>query len=70
VHFTLDCVILQAVEKEYGGHISDDHLSMAVEFQEDTITLTVAVDGEVLENGWKITPLVSPTVSLLKSFNT
>jgi len=56
-------VILQAVEKEYGGHISDDHLSMAVEFQEDTITLAVAVDGEVLENGWKITPLVPPTVS-------
>jgi len=38
-------VILQAVENQYGSHVSDDHLSMAVEFQEDTITLEVPVGG-------------------------
>ena len=63
-------MILQAVESEYAGRTSDDHLSMAVEFQEDTITLAVPVDGEILENGWRITPLVPPTVSLLQLFNT
>ena len=64
-HFTFDCIILQAVEKEYAEYTSDDHLSMAIEFQDDTITLKVPVGGEVLENGWEITPLTPPTVSLL-----
>jgi len=57
--------ILQAVKEEYAGHTSDDHFRVAVEFQEDTITLAVSVDGEVLENGWEITPLTPPIVSLL-----
>jgi len=48
----------------FAGHASDDHLSMAEEFQDDTITLEVPVDGEDLENGWEITPLIPPTVSL------
>ena len=61
LHFT---VMLQAVKKEYAGHASDGHLSLAVEFREDAITLMVPVDGEVLENGWEITPLTPPTVSL------
>ena len=56
---------MQAVEKEYAEYTSDDHLSMAIEFQDDTITLKVPVGGEVLENGWEITPLTPPTVSLL-----
>ena len=66
LHFT---VMLQAVEKEYAGRASDDHLSLAVEFQKDTITLMVPVDGEVLENGWEITPLTPPTVSLLHMYS-
>lgn len=57
-------MMLQAVESMFAGHASDDHLSMAEEFQDDTITLEVPVDGEVLENGWEITPLIPPTVSL------
>ena len=57
--------MLQAVERVFAGHASDDHLSMAVEFQEDTITLEVPVDGEDLKNGWEITPLTPPAVSLL-----
>ena len=60
--------MLQAVEKEYAGRASDDHLGLDVEFQKDTITLTVPVEGEVLENGWEITPLTPPTVSLLQTF--
>lgn len=62
-------MILQAVERVYAGHASDDRLSLAVEFQDDRITLTVPDDGEVLENGWEITPLTPPTVSLLQSFS-
>jgi len=60
---------LQVVESVYAGHASDNHLSLAVEFQDDKITLTVPDDGEVLENGWEITPLTPPTVSLLQSFS-
>ena len=41
---------MQAVKKVYAGYASDDRLSLAVVFQEDTIKLTVPVDGEVLEN--------------------
>ena len=57
---------MQAVKKVYAGYASDDHLSLAVVFQEDRIKLTVPVDGEVLENGWEITPLTPPTVSLIQ----
>ena len=56
--------ILQAVDSEFPGHTSDDHLSMPVEFQDDAITLEVPED-EVLKNGWEITPLTPPTVSML-----
>ena len=58
---------MQAVKKVYAGYASDDHLSLAVVFQEDRIKLTVPVDGEVLENGWEITPLTPPTVSLIQT---
>ena len=58
---------MQAVKKVYAGYASDDHLSLAVVFQEDRIKLTVPVDGEVLQNGWEITPLTPPTVSLIQT---
>jgi len=35
----------------FAGHASDDHLSMAVEFQDDTIMLEVPVDGQVKRSG-------------------
>ena len=63
--FYINKSILQAVKAEYAGCTSDNHIGVAVEFQEDTITLAVPVGGEVLENGWEITPLTPPTVSLL-----
>ena len=35
-----------------------------VMFEEDEIRLDIAAEGVVLENGWTITPLTEPVVSL------
>ena len=35
-----------------------------VQFEGDTIRLAIDDDGVCLQNGWKITPLMAPVVSL------
>ena len=40
-----------------------------VQFKEDSISLAVPEDGLCLDNGWAITPLVPPVVSLSHRLN-
>ena len=39
-----------------------------VQFENETIGLEILEDGICLENGWTITPLVLPVVSLLSHY--
>ena len=62
-------VILQAIETNFahGGQKDGSSEWLAVEFQggDNKISLDIQKGGQVLESGWKITPMFDPGVSIL-----
>ena len=56
--------LLQAVDTNYTNAAAKAGPSQVVMFEGDKITLDIAVEGVVLENGWSITPYTHPGVSL------
>ena len=55
---------VQAIEDNYSGLNAIFGPHFLVQFENDTISLAIPEDGVHLENGWTITPLVPPVVSL------
>ena len=60
----LSITALQAIEDNYSGLNAIFGPRFLVQFENDTISLAIPEDGVHLENGWTITPLVPPVVSL------
>ena len=56
--------LLQAVDTNYTNAAAKAGPSQVVMFEGDKITLDIAVEGVVLENGWTITPYTHPGVTL------
>ena len=56
--------LLQAIHDRYSSLDAISGPDFEVQFKEDTISLAVSEDGVILPNGWSITPLVPPMVSL------
>ena len=56
--------LLQAIHDRYSSLDAISGPDFEVQFKEDTISLAVSEDGVILPNGWSITPLVPPTVSV------
>ena len=56
--------LLQAADTKYAKATAKVGPSQMVMFEGDEITLDIAVEGVVLENGWTITPYTHPGVSL------
>ena len=54
---------LQAVKKYY-GHFSELVATLQVGFEGSDLTLDIPEDGLVTKEGWRITPLNPPTVSV------
>ncbi len=40
-------------------------LNLCIDFEEDRVTLDIPMKGMVIKDGWKLTPMLSPTVSML-----
>ena len=57
-------IVLQAVHSRYSSLDSISGPRFQVQFESDIISLAIPEDGICLENGWTITPLVPPVVSL------
>ena len=55
---------LQAADAKYAKATAKAGPSQTVMFEGNEITLDIAVEGVVLENGWTITPYTHPGVSL------
>ena len=55
---------LQAIEDNYSRLNAISGPRFMVQFENDTISLVISEDGICLENGWTITPLIPPVVSL------
>ena len=55
---------LQAANTKYAKATAKAGPSQTVMFEGDEITLDIAVEGVMLENGWTITPYTHPGVSL------
>ena len=55
---------LQAIEDKYSSLGATHGPGFEVQFEGDTIRLAIDDDGVCLHNGWKITPLMAPVVSL------
>ena len=60
----LSFTAVQAIEDNYSGLNAIFGPRFLVQFENDTISLAIPEDGVHLENGWTITPLVPPVVSL------
>ena len=58
------CGLLQAADAQYGVDAPRVGPHQLVKFDGDKITLDIAGDEIVLENGWSITPLTDLEVSL------
>ena len=56
-------ILLQAANAKYAKATAKVGPSQMVMFEGDEITLDIAVEGVVLENGWTITPYTHPGVS-------
>ena len=56
--------LLQAVDTNYTNAAAKAGPSQVVVFEGDKITLDIAIEGVVLENGWTINPYTHPGVSL------
>ena len=59
--------LLQAVDTSYTNAAAKAGPSQVVMFERDEITLDIAAEGVVLENGWTITPYTHTGVSLTDS---
>ena len=55
----------QLVKKEYEGKRAVLGAHQPIEFESDKITLDIPMEG-ITANGWEITPLVPPVVSLFE----
>ena len=53
---------LQSVKYHY-DHIAKRNTSLKVVFQRSEITLDIPEDGQLTQEGWKITPMSYPSVS-------
>ena len=53
---------MQAVERHFSRFAKQD-ISLKIEFEKSEITLNIPEDG-ILQDGWKITPMTNPVVSL------
>ena len=60
----LSITAVQGIEDNYSGLDAIYGPRFMVQFENDTISLVIPEDGVRLENGWTITPLVPPVVSL------
>ena len=57
-------LLLQAADAKYGEGATKVGPDQEVVFEEEQITLDIKADGEVLENGWRISPDTYPRVSV------
>ena len=57
-------LLLQAADAKYGESATKLGPDQEVVFEGDQITLDIKADGEVLENGWTISPDTYPRVSV------
>ena len=55
---------LQAIQDKYSRLHAISGPGFKVQFENSTISLVIPEDGITLKNGWTITPLVPPVVSL------
>ena len=60
----LSITAVQGIEDNYSWLDAIYGPRFMVQFENDTISLAIPEDGVRLENGWTITPLVPPVVSL------
>ena len=58
------CFSLQAIQDKYSRLHAISGPGFKVQFEDNTISLIIPEDGICLKNGWTITPLVPPVVSL------
>ena len=56
--------VLQAIQERYSSLDATTGAGFEVQFEDEAISLAIPDDGVYLPNGWAITPLVSPIVSL------
>ena len=56
--------LLQAVDTKYTEAAAKVGPDQEVTFEKDNISLDIAAEGLVLENGWTISPYTHPGVSL------
>ena len=61
---TFSVPAVQGIEDNYSGLNAISGPRFMVQFENDTISLEISEDGICLENGWTITPLIPPVVSL------
>ena len=59
---------MQAVDAKYAESAARVGPDQEVMFEEEMITLDIAAEGVVLENGWTITPHIHPGVGLFKFY--
>ena len=57
-------LLTQATQFKYATYKCTVDYEQEVEFERDEITLDIAEEGVILQNGWKITPCYHPRVSL------
>ena len=60
----LSVPVVQAIEDNYSRLDAIAGPCFMVQFENDSISLEIPEDGVCLENGWTITPLIPPVVSL------
>ena len=60
----LTLIWLQAIEDKYSSWGATHGPGFEVQFEGDTIRLEIDENGVCLQNGWEITPLIAPVVSL------
>ncbi len=53
---------VQRVSEEYSSKEAILGVNHIVEFEEDSITLDIPMDGAEVSGGWRITPMFHPTV--------
>ena len=67
VYHLYDTPSLQAVDIKYAEANALVGSSQKMVFKGEKITLDIPLEGIVLENGWAITPLALPEVSLFRN---
>ncbi len=43
-------------------------LNLCIDFEEDRVRLDIPMEGMVIKDGWKLTPLFFPTVSITNNY--